>query len=191
MNNMINPENKCGYESVWIGLKCKHSPLIEKYYLTNMIDLYTLLRNGNDEYPSLFQDKNVKRFYNSYPQHIKDSLIKFKDRLENTENGKVPFIYYPLVSIYFKIELIILDENKQCITAFNWIKDLLNFLELEPTERIKLCLTTNHVEYIPENCEKMIFDKLKQKICNLQKIYNENNYYNKLIEELIVMSCIM
>ena len=59
--NIIDPNNKCGYESLWIGLKCKKSNLIDKYNLTQMTDLYKLLRYGTEDYPSLFEEDNIKK----------------------------------------------------------------------------------------------------------------------------------
>ena len=40
--------------------KCKKSNLIDKYNLTKLTDLYKLLRYGTEDYPSLFEEDNIK-----------------------------------------------------------------------------------------------------------------------------------
>ena len=190
MDKDISPLEKCGYESLWVALKCKHSSLIEKYYLSNMIDLYKLLRYGNEEHPPLFENKNVKRFYEMYPEYVKKELNNFKYRLEKTDNGMVPPYYFALISIYFNIKIIIVDELGQILRESTSIKKIQNSLGLYPKETIKLCYTPNHLEYIPENTEIIIFNKLKEKIKNMKKKYEEVICEKIVREELMLITSI-
>lgn len=185
---IISPLNKCGYESIWIALNCKNSPLLDKYYMPNMLDLYTLLRYGDCKHPSLFQDKNIIKLYNILSNNLKKEFDNFKNRLENTENGYVPTCYYELISIYFNIEIILMDENNEIRKETIYIQEILRVLKLKPTETIKLCLTTNHVEYIPEKNEIVQYNKLKKDINEIKKKYEETISQTALTDELIIMS---
>ena len=97
----IDPNDMCGYESIWLSLMCKNSPLIYKYNLNKMTDLYILLRYGKNQYPQLFDEENVKKFYNKSSSKIKNMFDEFKNELFNTNNRAIWKCYYPLVAIYF------------------------------------------------------------------------------------------
>lgn len=171
----IDPNDMCGYESIWLSLMCKNSPLIYKYNLRKMTDLYILLRYGKNQYPQLFDEENVKKFYNK-------SSSKIKNELFNTNNRAIWKCYYPLVAIYFNIEIILIDKNNKILEGeTNMIKYTLDNLDLIPQHKIRLQLTQNHVEYIPEDDEIEVFDNLKKEINNSKLIYDDINEINNLI----------
>ena len=89
-----NPNEMCGYESIWIALVCKKSHLVKKYNLNRMEDLYMLLRYGNDNYPSLFEEKNVKTFYENCSQEIKNEIDYFKNNYFIKNKQACYYIYY-------------------------------------------------------------------------------------------------
>ena len=105
-------------------------------------------------------------------------------------NGIVPPCYFVLISIYFNITLIIVDENGHLLRESTYIKKIQNKLGLYPIDRIQLCYTQNHIEYIPECNEVLKFNKLKEKIDILKKQY-ENHIFQKLVrDELMLISLI-
>lgn len=178
---MNNPENKCGYESMWIALQCKKSPLINLYNLNNHVDLYILLRHGNTIFPSLFEEENVKTFYEQCSNNVKNIYDEFKNERLYTDNGAVWKCFWPLVAIYFKIEIILMDQNKQKMeTETRLIKELLDTLGLHPKEKIRLHLTPGHVEYIPEDNEIELFKKFKYQTYNEKRTYNYNDDTNEM-----------
>ena len=70
------------------------------------------------------------------------------------------------------------------------MREVIDKLELNPIEKIHLCLTKNHVEYIPEDNEVLIFNKLKETINNMKITYEEKICHDTITDELIVMSLI-
>jgi len=166
-NNDNDPNDKCGYESLWIGLKCKNSPLIDKYKLDNFNDLYKLLRYGNAEYPTLFEDDNVTNFLKNCDSKFKQLCDEFKNDSFNKNIDGVWPCYFPLVSLYFNIR-IILNGNTQHVS-----NNLLKLFNIEPLETLELITTPIHVEYKPLENEKDTYNKLKH-ISECKKInYNE------------------
>ena len=105
---VISPHNKCGYVAIWIALLCKKSHLIDKYNITKATDLYTLLRYGSDQYPSLFEEENVKKFYEKCSDNDKKYYDEYKKRLIDGLDGTTHAPYFVLVSLYFNINLITL-----------------------------------------------------------------------------------
>jgi len=183
MKNIIDPNNKCGYESLWIGLKCKKSNLIDKYNLTQMTDLYKLLRYGTEDYPSLFEEDNIKKMMKTMCSNKDITMFEdFKNERFNKNKSAVWKCYFLLVAIYFNIEIILMDKDKNELKELsNKIKDTLNILKLKPNEKIRLHLTPNHVEYLPQNNEIEIFENLKKNITIKKDIYDELKFI-KLIE---------
>jgi hypothetical protein len=184
--NNIDPNNKCGYESIWVALKCKKSSMIDKYNLTDMKNVYTLLRYGNNQYPPLFEEKNVKTFLEICPAKTKKLCEEFKSEILDMGHGSVWKCYFMLVSIYFNIGIILMDENKEKLENESALLNyILNSLELNPEETIRLHLTPNHVEYMPEDNELEIFENLTKK-SNIDKlIYDEiiaQNEFNTAID---------
>ena len=57
--------NKCSFESLYIGLKCKNSSLLMKYNIEDIKDLYKLCKDGNDTNPSLLNHNRIKEIYNN------------------------------------------------------------------------------------------------------------------------------
>lgn len=179
----IDPNDMCGYESIWLSLMCKNSPLIYKYNLNKMTDLYILLRYGKNQYPQLFDEENVKKFYNKSSSKIKNMFDEFKNELFNTNNRAIWKCYYPLVAIYFNIEIILIDKNNKILEGeTNMIKYTLDNLDLIPQHKIRLQLTQNHVEYIPENDEIEVFENFKKEINNDKLIYNERLMFDNMID---------
>lgn len=178
--NMIDPNNKCGYESIWVALKCKNSPLIDKYNLIKMTDLYSLLRYGNNQYPSLFEQENVKKFYEKRSERDKNMFDEFKNERFNTNSGVIWHCYYPLIAIYLNIEIILMDKNeKKLEMESSLIKYALDESELNPEERIILHLTKYHVEYMPEDNEIEIFENLKKKLKFTKESYDNTITINQ------------
>jgi hypothetical protein len=172
--NERNPNDKCGYESIWIALYCKNRDLIDKYDLNNHIDLYRLLRCGNTRFPSLFEEEKVATFYERSSTRVKNMFDEFKNDRFHTDNGAVWKCFWPLVAIYFKIEIILIDQNKQKMESeTRSIKHILGTLGIDPEEKITLHLTPGHVEYIPEDNENELFKKLKYQINNEKLKYDE------------------
>tara|TARA_Y100000389_G_C17467788_1_gene527294 strand:- start:1919 stop:2464 length:546 start_codon:yes stop_codon:yes gene_type:complete len=161
--NLTNPIDKCGYESIWMALKCKKSPLIHKYNLNKMTDIYELLHGHNDKYPKLFEDKNVNKFYEKFhkkSKDLRDFKTEFNKKGSTINEGAIWNCFFPLVSIYFNMELII--KNKESDTIYNTNK-VFDFISLPRQKRIlnvNLLKSPNHIEYIPEEHEKNIFKKL-------------------------------
>ena len=184
MENIIDPNNKCGYESLWIGFKnVKNQTLIDKYNLTQMTDLYKLLRYGTEDYPSLFEEDNIKKMIKTMCSNKDITMFEdFKNERFNKNKGAVWKCYFLLVAIYFNIEIILMDKDKNELKELsNKIKDTLNILKLKPNEKIRLHLTPNHVEYLPQNNEIEIFENLKKNITIKKDIYDELEFI-KLIE---------
>lgn len=180
-----NPNEMCGYESIWIALVCKKSHLVKKYNLNRMEDLYMLLRYGNDNYPSLFEEKNVKTFYDNCSQKTKNSIDDFKDNLFFKNETAIPSIYYFLISIYFNIEIILhlSDEYKNDKKKVNTYK---MFYQI-PEQFIHLKQIIGHVEYIPEYNEMVIYNQCK-KDSNLTKMIYDEILCDKEIHELMKCS---
>tara|TARA_B110000008_G_scaffold267316_1_gene294321 strand:- start:18162 stop:18764 length:603 start_codon:yes stop_codon:yes gene_type:complete len=179
--NEHNPNNKCGYESIWIALYCKNRDLIDKYDLNNHIDLYRLLRSGNTRFPSLFEEENVATFYERSSTRVKNIFDEFKNERFHADNGAVWKCFWPLVAIYFKIEIILIDQNKQKMESeTRSIKHILGTLGMEPEKKITLHLTPGHVEYVPEDNESDLFKKLKYQINNEKLKYDEIVNVDKL-----------
>ena len=172
----IDPNNKCGYESIWIALKCKNSYLIDKYNLIEMIDLYKLLRYGSEEFPSLFEEENIKKFMETIcPKEFKVHIEDFKNERFYKNKGAIWDCYYLLVAIYFNIEIVLMDKDKNELEDLsNKIKETLNILGLEPNEKIRLHIIPRHVEYLPENNEIEIFKNLKKNIAIKKYNYDDN-----------------
>ena len=173
-----NPNEMCGYESIWIALVCKKSHLVKKYNLNRMEDLYMLLRYGNDNYPSLFEEKNVKKFYENCSQKLKNSIDDFKDDLFLKNETAIEFPYYILISIYFNIE-IILHLTDECKVIHNTEDDKIKINTYQrfyqiPEQFIHLQQTIRHVEYIPEYYEMTIYNQCKERT-NLTKLVHEEN----------------
>ena len=102
-NYQDDPRNKCGYESIWLGLKCKDSSIIEKYKLYEIADLYKLFRYGNNEYPSLYENENVKKIINSKGDNFRQLCYEFKaERLDKDVDGAWEILPL-LASIYLEI----------------------------------------------------------------------------------------
>ncbi len=183
----ISPVNKCGYESLWVALKCKKSTIVDTYNLSNMLDLYKLLKYGSEKHHSLFSETDVIRFYQMYPKYVKKELDMYRHRLENTDNGLVPPCYFLLVSIYFNIKLVIVDEMDQVLRESTSIKNIMDTLGLDPTETIKLYYTPNHVEYLPENHELELFNKIKREITEIKLVYEEGVFQKITRDEFMLM----
>lgn len=172
--NNINPNDMCGYESIWVALQCKKSSLIEKYELNQMTDLYKLLHYGNDKFPALFENDDIKKLYEILPPGVTKILNEFKNEQFNSDSTAIWKCYFYLVAVYFNIHLILIDENNLILEReSNIIKDLLNKLGLPILETINLKITKNHVEFQPDENEIEIFEKLKRRINSSKVIYEE------------------
>ena len=162
---------------------CKNSPLIYKYNLRQMTDLYTLLHYGKNQYASLFEEENVKKFYNKSSSKVKNMFDEFKNEKFNTNSRAVWKCYFLLVAIYFNIEIILINKNNKILEGeTNVIKYTLDSLDLISIHKIRLQLTQNHVEYIPEDNEIEVFENLKKKINNDKLIYDETLYINNILD---------
>lgn len=175
-----NPSKMCGYECIWIALVCKKSHLIKKYNLNNMEDLYMLLQYGNDNYPSLFEEKNVKIFYENCSQEIKNKIDHFKNNYFLKNETACYYSYYFLISIYFNIEIILhADKDKFKIDTYQMFYEI-------PEQFIHLKHTKGHVEYIPEYNEMTIYNQCKKNINTTKRMYEEYLCTEQLCE---LMKC--
>ena len=174
-----DPNNKCGYESIWIGLKCKNSHLIDKYKLSEMTDLYKLLRYGNDEFPSLFDNKNVKNFIDNKSVKFKKLCYEFKEERLDKNTGGSWEILQLLASIYFEIYIFVKQNIIYELDHVNLnpknrlIIKALNECNIFPQETLEIIYTKGHVEYSPLNNENDIYLKLKNILKNKKQIYDE------------------
>jgi len=192
-----NPNDKCGYESIWIGLKCKKSDLLEKYKLQEMTDLYKLFRNGNDEYPELFENENVKKFIESKGEEFKKLCLEFKnERLKKNKDG-VWEIFPLLASLYLEIKLSASNNDDRKKNQNRLLEKTLEDYDIKPKEELLLEYSPLHVEYKPLEIEQEIYENEKKKLnikketylnlhINLDDLY-DNDFikidYNDLMED--------
>jgi len=191
--NYYDPRNKCGYISIWIGLKCKNSVLIEKYNLEDFSDLMNLLHNGSELINSLYEENNVKIYYDTLSISQKHAFDFFKEKfLNDTNHFSVSYFYFITISIYLNIKIILIDENdNELDEPNNLIIYGLNLLNLIPKDNIKIKLSNHHAEYSPEDSEIDTYQFLKNKLDkrslhydNLEKEELEikalEEYFNKM-----------
>lgn len=174
-NYQDDPRNKCGYESIWLGLKCKDSSIIEKYKLYEIADLYKLFRYGNNEYPSLYENENVKKIINSKGDNFRQLCYEFKaERLDKDVDGAWEILPL-LASIYLEICIFANPIKSKTEKKNRLVKQALEECNIQPIETIELEYTIDpaHIEYIPLKSEENIYKELKEKINKKRIIYDE------------------
>jgi hypothetical protein len=136
---------------------------------------------------SLFEEKNIKKFYDNCPTNVKTIFDEFKNKQFNTYYVDMWKLFFPLVAIYFNIDIIIMDINKQKLEEeYTFLKYIQSKLELNPEESIRLHLRPDNIEYMPEDNEIEIYEifmkKLKDEIrlCNKQAT---TDYFMSILED--------
>ena len=169
--------NKCSFESLYIGLKCKNSSLLMKYNIEDIKDLYKLCKDGNDTNPSLLNHNRIKEIYNNSPEIGKKIIDEISYKLQNDINGFNQFIFV-CFALYFHIHIHFFENGE-----FNEEMSGINKNIENPNEIIKVQFTSKHVEYVPENeNEQKIYDEIK---INIDQIIVNKDISNKELDYML------
>ena len=177
---MLDPFGNCTIIAIYDGLKCKDSSLLKEYNINKFEDIRELFKNGSSKHSSLQKHYAIQDFLKSIPnifenpeicEFLKNEFENIFKRLDNDENGFHVLIFL-LISLYFDIEIIlyekgvILDELTHVIGI-----NKKNNRNVNETLRINYPYT-NHVEYMPLENEKKIYNKLQEEHLTQEYIYD-------------------
>jgi len=184
---MLDPSRNCTIISIYDGLKCKKSSLLKEYNINKFEDIRELLKNGSSKHSSLQKHYAIQDFLKSIPNIFKNPEIcelqkneieKIFKKLDNDENGFHALIFL-LISLYFDIK-IILYEKGVILDRLNRIIGIKKKNQnINETLRINIPYT-NHVEYMPLENEKKIYNKLQEE--HLKQEYTYDNLHTELYD---------
>jgi hypothetical protein len=168
---MLNPDGNCTLIAIYDGLKCKDSSLLKEYNINKFEDIRELLKNGSSKHSSLQKHYVIQDFIKSIPNYYEDPKLcetlknKFENifkRLDNDENG-FHIIIYLLISLYFDIEIIFYEKGVISY-GLNYVNEINKSINRNINETLRINVPyTNHVEYMPLENEKKIYNKLYEK----------------------------
>ena len=188
---MLNPDGNCTLIAIYDGLKCKDSSLLKEYNINKFEDIRELFKNGSSKHSSLQKHYAIQDFLKSIPnifenpeicEFLKNEFENIFKRLDNDENGFHVLIFL-LISLYFDIEIIlyekgvILDELTHVIGI-----NKKNNRNVNETLRINYPYT-NHVEYMPLENEKKIYNKLQEEHLTQEYTCNDLHDFQDFYED--------
>ena len=177
---MLDPFGNCTIISIYDGLKCKKSSLLKEYNINKFEDIRELFKNGSSKHSSLQKHYAVQDFLKSIPNYLenpevcelfKNEFEKIFKKLDNDEGGFHVLIYL-LISLYFDIEIILYEKGVILEQLTNVIGiNKKNNRNINETLRINFPYN-HHVEYMPLENVKKLYNKLREEHLSQEAIYN-------------------